>query len=1337
MNWFMNNVRGMCDKLKRAKIIRASREADVIVLVETHLNEEEKEHKYIMERFKEELEKETKKEWFITWESSYGIKSNSRVGGVCICVSERVVENESELKVVKGGDGRSLVVTIPGITEEPINVIGVYMPINTKERKKWMNKTLKKLKEIEGRRVVMGDFNGIRDAELDKVGGLKDSGRETVKEEEKWIEEIGVDVYRERNPGEVLWTRKDHRTKTNIDKIFTDEHTNTLITKITKKAIEYSDHDALEITLDTNKEKDPPAPYDSIREEELKDERVIKKVNEIFEEEKQKEGKKCQQHDRMKERWREEIMKIRQKTRKNKNKKEKKRNKQIQKLSYLMGWAENARFQLNKGNKIKRWEYGNKLLEQCKWQRWMIPNGEININYLIVKINEELKGKMNEKDKHDERKLQIENEMKQMQDAQENGRGTKYFFDKVRERRKKEKIQSLLEMERKTENKINEEKERKNKEKEEEEDDQESEEKEYEESQSEDEQERHQEKKKPERKEHFEQKEIIKVAKQFYEELWSDCKSDEDKRRNLMNNITKKISEKQKQNLDKEVIKEEVEAILKKLQPNKAPGWDGIPAKFYTRFEWMADWLTEVFNEIIVQQQLAISMQTAVVTLLFKKGDRNEIGNYRPISLLCCDYKIFTKVLAERMKNVLNDIIQTSQQGFVKGGDIRGSIIQVKRIIEHCEREGEDAAIIFMDFQKAFDKVDHKCIEEVLIEFNFGPIFTQAVMSLYSNVKAKIVVNGELSADVFVKGGVRQGCPLSPYIFICILELLARRIQTDQEVQGVTEPHSKQSTKISLFADDAAAFITNVAGTITKLRKALGDYEEATGARLHDGKTMILGIGSNKGAELNFKQQGIEFEVMKETQVEKYLGSQVGNSVSETDRFKDPLEKSKKTSARWSRENISMHGRVLVANTVLLSKIRYRASCNTISKEQVEQIRKDQEFFIWKNKKTRRKWCHLVQQYDKGGMKLLDPECAFNAEKISILQRANKNEQHPWVMWKNKKDYEIRKKWGIVGDITRIQTNSKLKWNEEDLFEKTYQIWHSISTSKEAGTNKEGQDKKLQGIWWNPNITDSKGNSFYIKAIADSGFITVCDFNTLYATLKDTNGINNFNKTYKTNVGEIHKAVLVFLGKEINKDEQTAGVTTAEGAWCSIDTLASRDSYQLLINNKFPSKHTTNTAITEVRSKLSAKELDFWWDSLHNLTWTTPQLSHFNLATSTLKITSNKCPFCKTKKETRQHLNEDCEQAKNLWEKAELLYPKMGKFTAAKWNCTANKIGKTEIILTAKLRYQWHVHRYNILRKRSPATNIDLVISNWQIAIEHYERKYNRTLLQEELNNLA
>ena len=302
---------------------------------------------------------------------------------------------------------------------------------------------------------------------------------------------------------------------------------------------------------------------------------------------------------------------------------------------------------------------------------------------------------------------------------------------------------------------------------------------------------------------------------------------------------------------------------------------------------------------------MTTTMKLAVVKILYKKGDRNRMSNYRPISLLCADYKLLAKIVTNRMRPVLNSVIEKDQQGFIKEGDITGNLILVKEIIQYCNEEDVEGALILMDFKKAYDRVDREFMIKTLKQMNFGPDFIQYIEALYSDVGSVIEVNNELSSVVMTRGGVRQGCPLSPFLFICVLELMAIAVRESESVKGIVEPVSGREDKISLFADDSCICLREPNEQLKEARMTMKKYEDASGSALHEGKTMILKIGSTRKQVMTNTQIGVKLTILKEGAREKYLGDVIGNEVTEEQRFDKATEKMKKVGARWNRENIT------------------------------------------------------------------------------------------------------------------------------------------------------------------------------------------------------------------------------------------------------------------------------------------------------------------------------------------------------------------------------------------------------------------------------------------------
>ena len=161
------------------------------------------------------------------------------------------------------------------------------------------------------------------------------------------------------------------------------------------------------------------------------------------------------------------------------------------------------------------------------------------------------------------------------------------------------------------------------------------------------------------------------------------------------------------------------------------------------------------------------SQKQAVITLMEKKGkDRLLLENWRPISLVNVDAKIMSKVIATRIKNVLPNIIQHNQTGYVKDRYIGETVRSVFDVIDLTLKENVPGLLIFIDCQKAFDSLEWNFLLSCLEAFNFGPDFIRWVKTFYKNIQSCVINNGLMSDYFTLERGVRQGGPLSPYLFV-------------------------------------------------------------------------------------------------------------------------------------------------------------------------------------------------------------------------------------------------------------------------------------------------------------------------------------------------------------------------------------------------------------------------------------------------------------------------------------------------------------------------------------------------------------------------------------------
>ena len=206
---------------------------------------------------------------------------------------------------------------------------------------------------------------------------------------------------------------------------------------------------------------------------------------------------------------------------------------------------------------------------------------------------------------------------------------------------------------------------------------------------------------------------------------------------------------------------------------------------------------------------MSVSQKRGTKTLI-PKGDENlsDLKNWRPISLLNINYKILSKALAKRMEQQLPKLIHSDQTGFVNGRYIGQNIRLLSDIMEFSDSKKCQGLLLFVDFEKAFDTLEWSFISKTLEVFNFGNKFKKWFNVLYNSVQSS-AVNGRFMTNYFeITRGLRQGCPLSPSLFIFAVELLALKIRQNRNCAGIHSPNS-QEVKISQFADDTTIITNN------------------------------------------------------------------------------------------------------------------------------------------------------------------------------------------------------------------------------------------------------------------------------------------------------------------------------------------------------------------------------------------------------------------------------------------------------------------------------------------------------------------------------------------------
>ena len=293
--------------------------------------------------------------------------------------------------------------------------------------------------------------------------------------------------------------------------------------------------------------------------------------------------------------------------------------------------------------------------------------------------------------------------------------------------------------------------------------------------------------------------------------------------------------------LGAEISPGELYAALQSLGNGKAPGIDGLPVEFY-KAVWpvVGGDLLAVLSDGLAAGRLPLSCKRAVLTLLPKKGDLQDIRNWRPVSLLCTDYKLLSKVLATRMREVIGQVTHCDQTYCVPGRLISDNVLLIRDVMAVSRTLGLGTGLISLDQEKAFDRVEHLYLWRTLEAFGFGPGFIAMIKALYGDIDSVLKVNGVLSAPFDIRRGIRQGCPLSGMLYSLAIEPLLHRLRA--ELSGIRIPGCAAAFKLSAYADDVVVLVKQQRD-IDILAARVKDFEAIASAKVNWGKSEAVMVG--------------------------------------------------------------------------------------------------------------------------------------------------------------------------------------------------------------------------------------------------------------------------------------------------------------------------------------------------------------------------------------------------------------------------------------------------------------------------------------------------------------
>ncbi|KAK3509856.1 hypothetical protein QTP70_015863 [Hemibagrus guttatus] len=315
--------------------------------------------------------------------------------------------------------------------------------------------------------------------------------------------------------------------------------------------------------------------------------------------------------------------------------------------------------------------------------------------------------------------------------------------------------------------------------------------------------------------------------------------------------------------VDSFITQAEVTEVVQQLIGGKAPGVDEIRPEYLNSLDVVGlSWLTRLCNIAWRSGTVPLDWATGVVVPLFKKGDRRVCSNYRGITLLSLPGKVYSRVLERRVRPLVEPQIQEEQCGFRPSRGTLDQLYTLHRVLEGSWEFAQPVHMCFVDLEKAFDRVPRGILWEVLWEYGVRGPLLRAVWSLYNRSRSLGRI-ASCKSDLFpVHVGLRQGCPLSPVLFIVFMDRISRR---SQGPEGVRFGNHRISSLI--FADD----VVLLASSSLDLQHALGRFTaecEAAGMRVSTSKSEAMVLDRKKVA----CTIQVGREVLPQVEEFKYLG---------------------------------------------------------------------------------------------------------------------------------------------------------------------------------------------------------------------------------------------------------------------------------------------------------------------------------------------------------------------------------------------------------------------------------------------------------------------------------
>ena len=428
------------------------------------------------------------------------------------------------------------------------------------------------------------------------------------------------------------------------------------------------------------------------------------------------------------------------------------------------------------------------------------------------------------------------------------------------------------------------------------------------------------------------------------------------------------------------ISSEDVKNAFFDINPLKAPGSDGFGGKFYQAY-WpiIGPELITAVQSFFHHGKLPPSLNHTLITLIPKKEAPESPDHFRPISLINTIYKAISKILVTRLRPILQREISPLQNAFTRDRSIHDNLLIAKEALNTFRKSKNKTGwcALKLDMEKAYDRIEWDFLWQTLKAFGFPPTWVSWIQECVSNVSYSIKVNGQPSPWFRPSRGLRQGDPLSPYLFILCMEVLIRKLtlQSHSRTSGIGfKLHPRTATVPCLmFADDSLPFCKATSTACTNLKTVLDNFCALSGQLVNFHKSTI--IFSRTVPPTRKTALASHFNMLPNSSLGRYLGIFFSTYHPSKADLSHIVQKTQQRISLWESGFLSKAGRLTLIQSNLEALPSYTCASTMLPAKIAKSIDTLHRNFFWRQHKDKNAtpliaWDRICTLKAQGGLGL-------------------------------------------------------------------------------------------------------------------------------------------------------------------------------------------------------------------------------------------------------------------------------------------------------------------------------------------------------------------------------